>query len=110
MKPDCLFCQIAHGDKEKIVWENDVAAAFRDLHPKAPTHLLLVPKRHVDNLNQLDDSELGGQLMMAAKELASTLKVTDGYRVVNKTGPHAGMVDHLHLHLMAGKPLDDYPR
>jgi len=108
MKDDCLFCKIAHGDKEHLVWENDVAAAFHDIHPKAPVHVLVVPKQHVDSLDQLDDPLALGQLMLAVKEVAKHLGVAGGYRTVINTGRNGGQViDHLHVHILGGKQFTD---
>lgn len=108
MKDGCLFCQIAHGDKENLVWENDQFAAFRDIHPKAPIHVLVVPKQHVESLDGLDDAQLAGQLMMAVREVTKSLGVSDGYRVIINTGRKGGqLVDHLHVHILAGKQFHD---
>jgi histidine triad (HIT) family protein len=104
----CLFCQIAHGDKEKLIWENDVAVAFADIHPKAPVHILVVPKAHIDCLDKLDNATLAGQLLMAVRTVARIAGVAGAYRVVINNGRHAGQViDHLHLHILGGKKLED---
>ncbi len=103
---DCLFCKLAR-DKANLVWENDIAAAFKDIHPKAPVHLLLVPKQHIHSLDHLDDPVLAGQLLMAAQEVADQAGIKGGYRVQINVGRHGGQViDHLHLHILGGKPLD----
>ena len=108
MKNDCLFCTIAHGDKEQLIWENGIAAAFKDIHPKAPIHVLVVSKRHVQSLDALDDPILAGQLLMAVRQVAKELGVSDGYRVVMNTGRRGGqLVDHLHFHILAGKEFHD---
>jgi histidine triad (HIT) family protein len=107
---DCLFCSIAGGEKENLVWQNERAAAFKDIHPKAPTHVLVVTKKHYVNLNAVDDPLIVGQLILDAKEVAHMLGIGESFRLVINTGPHAGMIDHLHVHVMGGKPLDDYPR
>lgn len=104
MKDDCLFCQIAHGDKEKLIWENDVAAAFRDIHPKASVHVLVVPKQHVASLDQLDDPVAAGKLLMAVREVAKDQRVAGAYRVVINVGRDGGqLVDHLHVHILGGQ-------
>jgi histidine triad (HIT) family protein len=101
---DCLFCNIANGDQEKLVWHNDVAAAFNDIHPDAPVHVLVVPKRHVANLDDLDDPVLAGQMLMAVREVAEAVGLKGGYRVGINNGSAAGQViDHLHFHVMGKK-------
>lgn len=108
MKDNCLFCQIAHGDKERIIWENDATVAFNDIHPKAPVHVLVVPKHHVDSLDHVTDSGEIAALMMAVKEVAKTLGVAGGYRVQINVGRSGGqIVDHLHVHILAGKHFTD---
>jgi histidine triad (HIT) family protein len=101
---DCLFCSIANGDKDKLIWENEHAAAFNDIHPAAPVHVLVVPKRHATNLDELDDPELAGQLLMAVRSVAQQLGIAGRYRVQINNGRMAGqVVDHLHLHVKAGE-------
>ena len=100
---DCLFCRIANGGSG-LVWENEYAAAFADIHPKAPVHLLVVSKRHVVSLEALDDAELAGQLLMAAREVARVAGVSDAYRVMINNGRAAGqIIEHLHVHILANK-------
>lgn len=104
MKPDCLFCKIAHGDKDKLVWQNDFAAAFNDIHPQAPIHVLVVPKKHYETLDELDDQAQAGQLLLAVREVARKLGTEKGYRVIINVGRHGGqIVDHLHVHILGGK-------
>ena len=86
----CIFCSIANGDAAKLVWQNDVAAAFNDIHPKAPVHLLVVPKQHIENLDALDDAELGGQLLMAVREAAHGAGLKGRFRVMLNNGRPAG--------------------
>jgi histidine triad (HIT) family protein len=98
---DCLFCSIANGDAEKLVWQNDVAAAFKDIHPKAPVHLLVVPKVHVEKLDDLDDEALAGQMLMAVREVAHAAGLKGRFRVALNNGRPAGQViDHLHFHVL----------
>jgi histidine triad (HIT) family protein len=98
---DCLFCSIANGKAENLVWQNDIAAAFKDIHPKAPTHILVVPKRHIENLDALDDPELAGQLLLSAREAAHAVGLKGRYRVALNNGRPAGQViDHLHFHIL----------
>jgi histidine triad (HIT) family protein len=104
---DCLFCSIA-GDSTKLIWENDVAAAFNDIHPKADVHVLVVPKKHYLNLDELDDPVLAGQLLMAVREVAHTLNVKDRWKVKVNNGHMAGQViDHLHFHILSGPNLTE---
>lgn len=105
---DCLFCSIANGDTEKLVWQNDVAAAFNDIHPKAPVHILVVPKRHIESLDDLNDPELAGKLLLAVREVAHQAGLKGRYRVQINTGRPAGQViDHLHFHILGGKLTTD---
>lgn len=105
---DCLFCSIASGPKDRLVWENDVAAAFNDIHPKAPVHVLVVPKVHVENLDDLSDANLGGQIVMAARVVAEKVGIKGAYRVHINNGRAAGQViQHLHLHLLGKIPAED---
>ena len=106
---DCLFCSIA-ADKSKLIWENDRAVAFNDIHPKAPTHVLVVTKKHYKNLNDIDDPDVVGQHLLDAKQVAHKIGIGDNFRSVINTGPHTGMIEHFHIHVLGGKPLDDYPR
>jgi histidine triad (HIT) family protein len=99
---------MVNGDiQPDVVFESDDVLAFHDIDPKAPVHILIIPKRHISTLNDLDDAELGGQLLQTAARLAKQLGFADdGYRTVfncNKMGGQA--VYHLHLHLMAGRQM-----
>ncbi|MDB5178091.1 MAG: histidine triad nucleotide-binding protein [Patescibacteria group bacterium] len=106
MKDDCLFCSIANGDAEKLVWQNDIAAAFKDIHPQAAVHILVVPKQHILNLDHLDDPELAGQLLLAVREVAHAVGLKGGWRVRVNNGRSAGqVVDHLHFHVLGGQEL-----
>jgi histidine triad (HIT) family protein len=108
---DCIFCSIANGDPEKLVWHNDVAAAFKDLHPDAPVHLLVVPKRHIQSLDQLDDTQLAGQMLMAAREVAHAAGVQNAWRLRVNTGAKAGQViDHLHFHVLGVRSGEGFDR
>lgn len=101
---DCLFCSIANGDPDKLVWSNDSIAAFKDIHPDAPVHLLVVPKVHVWNLDYLKDEQLGGQLLAAARIVAEQSGIKGNWRVRINNGAGAGQViNHLHLHVMGSK-------
>ena len=98
---DCLFCSIAGGDKANLIWENDIAVAFKDIHPKAPVHVLVVPKQHVATLDELDDEVLAGRLVTAAREVARKLGIDQAYRFHINSGRAAGqIIDHVHIHLL----------
>lgn len=102
---DCVFCRIVAGDiPAKIVYRDDHAIAFSDLDPKAPLHALVVPRAHVAKLSELDEVELGGQLLQAARRVAADAGYADDFRVVVNNGPSAGQsVWHLHLHVLGGR-------
>lgn len=107
---DCIFCKIAnHEVNSRIVFENERVVAFHDLFPAAPTHLLIIPKRHYDTLNDVPASEAAilGELMTTAVQLARDNDLADdGYRVVMNCNQNGGQsVYHIHLHLLAGRRL-----
>ncbi|MCQ8180652.1 histidine triad nucleotide-binding protein [Methylomonas sp. SURF-1] len=105
---DCLFCKMVAGEiKPDVVFEDDQVLAFRDLHPQAPLHVLVIPKRHIATLNELDDAGLGGYLLQTAAKIAKDLGYADsGYRTVLNCNADGGQtVFHLHLHLLAGRPM-----
>lgn len=95
---DCLFCSIAGGRTgTELVWQNDIASAFRDIHPKAKVHYLVVPKAHIKNLDALDDPELAGRLIMAVREVIRQLGLVEA----NKILIQGIELDHLHFHVMS---------
>lgn len=105
---DCIFCRIArHELPAQIVTEDDHFMAFRDVHPVAPLHVLIIPKQHVDSLVQWQTvaPDEAGRLLLLARDLAASLGVADaGYRLVMNTGHEGGQtVSHLHLHFLAGR-------
>lgn len=105
---DCLFCKMVNGDiKPDVVFEDDNTLAFNDLSPQAPVHILIIPKRHISTLNDLDDADTAGQLLQTAVTLAKQLGFADdGYRTVFNCNQHGGQsVYHLHLHLLAGRQM-----
>lgn len=106
---DCIFCKIAAGEvNARIVYEDTDTLAFCDLNPQAPTHILIVPRRHIDRLSAAGagDAELLGKLQLAAAAVAKALKVEAAFRLVMNNGRAAGQsVDHLHYHLLAGRKL-----
>ena len=107
--PKTLFQKIA--DKEipaDLVYEDDRAVAFRDINPGAPTHILVVPRKPIRDAGQVEpeDAALVGHLVVVARRVAEAEGLTDGYRLVLNVGEDAGQsVDHLHLHLLGGRPL-----
>jgi histidine triad (HIT) family protein len=107
--PDCLFCRIAAGQVQAdVVARSDGALAFRDINPKAPTHVLVIPTDHVASLAEVPDD--GGamlaELVALANRVAREAGVGDGYRVVTNTGRSAGQsVPHLHLHVLGGRAM-----
>ena len=106
---DCIFCKIVDGKiPANIVTQDDRAVAFRDLNPQAPTHVLIIPKKHIASLDVLDDTDAAivGHLHVVAKQIAKAEGLTDGWRTVFNVGKHAGQtVFHIHLHLLGGRPL-----
>ncbi len=107
---DCIFCRIAAGEiPAKVVRQDEDSVAFRDINPRAPTHVLVIPRRHITSINVLDpaDAALVGKLFLAARDIAQTEGVDgSGYRMVINAGPDAGQsVDHIHLHVLGGRPL-----
>ncbi len=107
---DCLFCAIANKRQTStILFENTELIIIRDINPKAPTHLLIIPKRHIASLQQTsaDDSALLGRLLYQAKLLAIQEGIDGtGYKVVINIGRHGGqIVDHLHIHVLGGEPV-----
>jgi histidine triad (HIT) family protein len=102
---DCVFCKIVAGEiPSRKVFENDRILAFEDINPKAPTHILLIPKKHLENLNDgASDPALLGEIVARSAALAKELGVPD-FRLVTNTGREAGqLVFHLHFHLLAGR-------
>jgi len=106
----CLFCAIAEKRiPASIVYEDDRAVAFRDIRPQAPVHVLIIPRRHISSLGAVreEDRDLVGHLHRVANEIARRESISrSGYRLVANCGPDAGLaVDHLHFHLLGGRPL-----
>jgi len=107
---DCVFCKIIAGEiPSTTVFRDEQVTAFRDLRPAAPTHILIVPNKHIDSVNLLtsEDEPLIGRLFIIAKQLASQEGIAEsGYRLVVNTNAHAGQtVFHIHLHLLGGAPM-----
>jgi histidine triad (HIT) family protein len=105
----CIFCQIVAGQAPaRIVYRDDDVIAFHDIAPQAPTHILIVPVRHIAALAELDarDADLIGHLIVTAIDIARTERLEAGYRLVISTGPHGGQtVGHLHVHLLGSRQM-----
>lgn len=107
--PDCLFCRIASGEvPSDRVFEDPEVIAFRDVAPRAPTHVLVIPRRHVPDVRSLtdEDAALLAALFSALRRVAESERLAHGYRIVTNTGPDSGQsVDHLHFHLLGGRQM-----
>lgn len=107
---DCLFCNIINKSvPAKIVFENDSVLAFEDIEPQAPVHVLIIPKKHIVSINDIEfeDKEVCGEMLLAAKKIAKDLKINDsGYRTIFNTNEDGGQtVFHIHMHLLGGRKL-----
>lgn len=106
---NCLFCKIIRGEiPSKKVYEDEYTYAFEDISPKAPTHVLIIPRQHLAGLKEAAqaDAEIVGRCHLVAAEIARQRKIEDGYRTVLNVGPAAGQsVFHLHVHLLGGRDL-----
>lgn len=104
MANDCIFCKIINGDfNTEFVYENEHLVVFKDINPKAPIHLLVVPKLHVESLNELDDKNLLGELLLGVKAVTQQIGLKS-YRTQINTGKEAGQeVFHLHIHVLGTK-------
>jgi histidine triad (HIT) family protein len=111
--PECIFCKIAAKKSEaKIIFENDEIMAFNDINPLAPVHVLIIPKKHIASINDInnpDDVKLLGNMVVAARDIAEELNIAkDGYKLLYRTGKHGGQeMDHIHMHLIGGAPLHE---
>jgi histidine triad (HIT) family protein len=106
MADSCIFCRIARGEiPAQMVANNKEIAAFKDLNPQAPVHILIIPKKHIRSLDDATDSDLLGRMMALAAAIARQEKIAkSGYRTVINTGADGGQsVDHLHIHLLGGR-------
>mgnify|MGYP002641160432 CR=1 FL=1 len=110
MSADCIFCKIiAKEIPGDVVYADEYVTAFRDIQPAAPTHILIIPNKHIPSINELaeDDAHLLGKMNIAAQKIAKAEGVVEsGYRLVINNGADAGqVVFHIHMHLLAGKKL-----
>lgn len=108
METECLFCRIAGGQTDtRFLFENDRIVVFRDIRPYAPTHLLIVPKKHIRSINDITEADQGvlGEMLLVAKEMARQENVdASGYKLLVNVEKGGGQVIfHLHLHLVGGK-------
>lgn len=109
MPEKTIFKRIIDGEiPANIIYDDDQCLAFVDISPQAPTHVIVIPKKEFASLNDVadEDAPLVGHLLVVIRRLAAQLKLDEGYRVVVNCGPYAGQsVDHLHFHLLGGRPL-----
>ncbi len=108
----CLFCKIVKKEiKAEIAWEDPDVLAFRDIHPLAPVHILIIPKKHIGSINDLtrDDMQLAGKFIITAKEIGEKLGIKDsGYKLLFRVGKDGGQeVPHIHMHLLGGAMLSE---
>lgn len=107
---DCIFCKIAQGEiPSRKAYEDDRVLAFYDLDPKAPTHILLIPKEHIESAACItpENSGIVAHIFEVAAKLAKELNLTDGFRIVNNCGRDGGQtVMHLHFHLLGGRSME----
>jgi histidine triad (HIT) family protein len=103
----CVFCRLAAGELPATrVYEDADVLAFRDIHPQAPTHVLVISKTHVASLHELDDARLAGALLLGAARVARAEGLEQGWRLIANSRAHGGQeVAHLHLHVLGGRPL-----
>ncbi len=104
---DCIFCKIAAGEiPSERVYEDEHVFAIRDIHPQAPTHVLVVPRAHIPSLWELEDRDLAGRLLDVAAQVARGEGLEAGWRLIANTREEGGQeVPHLHLHVLGGRPM-----
>ena len=107
---DCLFCKIAAGEMDtNFIYQDEEVVVFKDVNPKAPVHLLIVPKKHIADLNSLEaeDNQLVGHIYQIAKKMADEYDIAEsGYRIVSNCGDDGGQtVYHIHFHLLGGRQM-----
>ncbi len=104
---DCLFCKIGAGEiGGSFVYEDENCFAINDITPQAPTHILVIPRKHVKNISLVDDQSLMGSLFQSASKVAAQKKLDNGFRLVVNTGDDGGQsVGHLHIHVLGGRQM-----
>lgn len=105
---DCIFCKIITGSLPSAqIAENDHVLVIKDLYPKAPIHYLILPKKHIQDISELQDAELAGELLLMAQQLSQKDEQHAQFRIVSNNGARAGQcVFHIHLHFLAGKQME----
>ncbi len=104
---DCIFCKIAGGEiKSDIKYQDERVIAFSDINPQAPVHIQVIPRKHIDSVNEVDH-DIAGHCIVVARDIASKLGISkDGYRLVINCNKHGGQeVGHLHVHLLGGRQM-----
>lgn len=108
---NCIFCRISKGEiPSSVVYENETTFAFRDINPQAPTHILVVPKKHISSLAtvQQEDAAILSDCLLAVRTISEQEKLENGFRVISNAGPDACQsVHHLHFHILGGKKLTE---
>ena len=109
---DCVFCKIIKKEiPAEVVFEDEDVFAFKDIHPIAPVHILIIPKKHIESINDLkeEDTNLAGKMIMTAKKIAKDFDISEkGYKLLIRTGEWGGQeVPHIHLHLIGGAKLSE---
>ena len=106
---DCIFCKIIKGEiPSEKVYESENVIAFKDINPMAPVHILIIPKIHIEGANALDKDKVAvvSEIMLAARQIAESFNLENGWRVVTNVGEDGGQtVKHLHFHLLGGRKL-----
>ncbi|MDD5032796.1 MAG: histidine triad nucleotide-binding protein [Candidatus Pacebacteria bacterium] len=109
---DCVFCKILNGEiKTEFLYKDDMVSAFKDAKPMAPAHVLIIPNRHIETIDDLEktDEPVAGRMIMAAQKIARDLNISEkGYKLLFRVKKHGGQeVNHIHLHLVGGAPLSE---
>jgi histidine triad (HIT) family protein len=112
MIADCIFCKIIAGTiPAAIIAQNSDLIVIKDIQPKAPTHYLIIPRKHIKNIQDIapEDAHLFGSIALMAQQLSQSLPVSQDFRLISNNGPHVGQtVFHLHTHFLAGKLMSDF--
>jgi histidine triad (HIT) family protein len=109
---ECIFCKIINGEmKTEFIYQDRMVVAFKDLHPIAPVHILIIPKQHIPTADDLKktDEKLAGRMIIAAQKIARDLNISEkGYKLLFRVKKHGGQeIDHIHMHLIGGAPLSE---